>query len=193
MRAARSDRELHRAAEELLAALADCADFARVRDQSWLLAESARLAEREGTIDRAATIASYDRVGLCWALCERMDTSWRHLDRGEPGEAVAAAGRAGEHLVELAGLLPHLPDLLERLRGRCLALWHIADALDEACFLDECGDHAGARSRAELLLSQLEQLNARRLLGPDEQETAEAAASRWGARPTRARSGSWAS
>lgn len=193
VRAARTTREIRSTAEVLLSSLADCADYTRIRVQLWLLAESGRLAEGSGDLEHSALRPCYDLLGVSWALCERMETAWRLLDQGETSQAIAAAGRAGDHLTELEGHSFVSRTLLECLRARCRATWHIADALDEASFLADCGDHTGARTRADQLLDQLTRLDERGVLSPDELVIAQLAAARWGARPRGTGRGSLAS
>jgi len=193
MRAARSEGEVQVATERLVASLADCAEFDRVRDQAWLLAESVRLAEIEGKLSHRAALRCFDLLGICWAMSERMDRGWRCMDHADARGAMECASNAGQRINALEPLLQGSTGLLERLRGRTQALWHLADALDEATFLADCNDHAGARARAKGLLEQLEVLGERRVLGPDEHDIAESAAARWGARPSTAHRGSWAS
>jgi len=193
MRAARGEPEIRDAVGTLIMALCDGVDFGRARDRAWLLAESVRMAELDGTLPREAVLRCYDLLGACWALCERMELGWRRMDQAAPSQAMEAAGTASTHLDQLEGHPLASAGLVMRLRGRVQALWHVADAIDEAGYLAEGGDDAGARARGVQLLDQLEVLAERRALSPDEHDIAEACAARFGARPGVAHRGSWAS
>jgi hypothetical protein len=182
-----------RRAEGLLVALAEGAEPAVVRGQAWLAAEALRAAEANGEIDRRLALWAFDLLGALWTTCDRLDRGWRHLDRGQPSTAMQAASGTTGPIEEIEALSRTDAGPAAQLRARAQALWHLADGLDEAGFLVDCGDHRGARDRARRLLLQVEQLSGRGVLTLDEQDIAASAASRWGARPRNHQGGSLAS
>lgn len=181
-----------RRVEGLLLALAEGGEPAVVRGQAWLAAEALRSAEAAGELDHRLALWGFDLLGAIWTVCDRLERGWQHMDRGESTEAMQAASGTTAPIEEIEALAPSSAGHAARLRARAQALWHIADGLDEAGFLGDCGDHGGARERARRLLQQVEQLGGRGALTLDEQDIASSAASRWGARPSDLRADSLA-
>jgi hypothetical protein len=191
-RSPKSAEELLRETTALLRELATGGDWAPQRDRAWLLSEQARLAELAGQLDHARALRCYDLIGAIWGMCERASHAWREIEEGRGSPAMDAAGRMAAHLDTIEEGLGGERGAIERIRGRGRAIWHVADALDEAAFLTSCGDHDSARDRAAHLLEQAAELEQRGVLSPDEREATELAAARWGARPRAHRTVSWA-
>ena len=188
-----SEADLAQNTEGLLSDLGGGADFRAVRDRAWSVAEAVRNAETSGQLPRARALVLYDLVSACWTAADRMAAAWHWLEMGEPAESLQAASSVVQRVDELEALLGAATPPTDRLRGRIQALLQLADGLDEAAFLGDCGDPGAARERANRALGRLAELLDLGRLNPDEQDVAEAAAARWGARSRDPAGRNWAS
>jgi hypothetical protein len=193
LRPVRSVEAARDATERLLMSLAEGHDQRQVRSALWAMAEGVRVAERRGSIARPEALACYDLLGSAWSLCDQLARAWSLLERAEAARAMDTVSRAGPHIDDLMLVLPGSAGLLERIRARVRGLWHLAEALDEASFLADSGDWAGAKDRAEQLLDQGASLQRQGNLSEDEALLVEDQAARFGARPRAERFESWAS